>query len=206
VEFGPAAKEPVLARLEGRPWYYLRNLLIILRSLDDPEIIPHIRPLVMNKNPKVRQDALRTLLSYNDPMAERQILRDLDSSDKETRLVAINMAEKSHSPDVFRKLAAIVAKSGLSPLDFELKCAAVQSLKEIGHEEALPELVKVLGSANLIRAKALARLKLEIIRSLEGYPPKSVLPILEKIAWGHDKLARQAEACLRVVRMKSDGQ
>ncbi len=206
LEFGPAVKEPVLVRLEGRPWYYLRNLLIILCSLDDPEIIPHIRPLVMNKNAKVRQDALRTLLSYNDPIAERQILRDLESKDKETRLVAINMAEKSHSPDVFRKLVAIVAKSGLKPLDLELKCAAVQSLKEIGHEEALPELVKVLGSANLIRAKALARLKLEIVRSLEGYPPKSALPILEKIAWGNDELARQAEACLRVVRMKSDGQ
>jgi len=206
LEFGPAAKEPVLARLEGQPWYYLRNLLIILRSLEDPEIIPHIRPLVMHKNAKVRQDALRTLLSYNDPIAERQILRDLDSGDKETRLAAINLAEKSHSPDVFRKLVAIVAKSGLSPLDLELKCAAVQSLKEIGDAEALPELLKVLDSANLIRAKALGRLKLEIVRSLEGYPPKIALSILEKIAWGGDELARQAAACLRVVRMKSNGQ
>jgi hypothetical protein len=205
LEFGPAAKEPILARLEGQPWYYLRNLLIILSSLEDPEIIPSIRPLVMNRNAKVRQDALRTLLSYNDPFAERQILRDLDSSDKETRLAAINMAEKSHSPDVLRKLVAIVAKGGLSPLDLEMKCAAVQSLKEIGGEEALPELLKVLGSVNLIRAKALGRLKLEIVRSLEGYPPKSALPILEKIAWGNDELARQAEACLRMVRMKSNG-
>jgi HEAT repeat protein len=206
VEFGPAVKEPVLARLEGQPWYYLRNLLIILRSLDDPETIPHIRPLVMNKNAKVRQDALRTLLSYNDPIAERQILRDLDSSDKETRLAAITMAEKSHSHDVLRKLAAIIAKSGLSPLDLEMKSAAVQSLKEIGHEDALPELLKVLGSVNLIRAKALSRLKLDIVRSLEGYPQENALPILEKIAWGNDELARQAEACLRVVRMKSNGQ
>ena len=206
LEFGPAVKEPVLARLEGQPWYYLRNLLIILRSLNDPEIIPHIRPLVANKNAKVHQDALRTLLSYNDPIAERQILRDLESSDKETRLVAINLAEKSHSPDVYRKLVAIIAKSGLSPLDLEMKCAVVQTLKEIGHERALLELVKVLGSTNLIRARALTKLKLEIIRSLEGYPPNSALPILEKIAGGGDELARQAEASLRVVRMKSNGQ
>jgi len=206
LEFGPAVKEPVLARLEGQPWYYLRNLLIILRSLNDPEIIPHIRPLVANKNAKVHQDALRTLLSYNDPIAERQILRDLESSDKETRLVAINLAEKSHSPDVYRKLVAIIAKSGLSPLDLEMKCAVVQTLKEIGHERALLELIKVLGSTNLIRARALTKLKLEIIRSLEGYPPNSALPILEKIAGGGDELARQAEASLRVVRMKSNGQ
>jgi hypothetical protein len=206
LEFGPAAKEPILARLEGQPWYYLRNLLIILRSLDDPEIIQHIRPLVANKNAKVRQDALRILLSFNDPIAVRQILRDLDSSDKETRLTAINMAEKSRSPDVLKKLMAIVAKSGFSPLDLELKCAAVQSMKEIGNEEVLPELLKVMGSSNLIRAKALGRLKLEIVRSLEGYPSKNTLPILEKIAWGGDELARQAEACLRVVRMKSNGQ
>jgi len=206
LEFGPAAKEAILARLDDQPWYYLRNLLIMLRSLDDPEIIPHIRPLVMNKNAKVRQDALRTLLSYNDPVAERQILRDLEHTDKETRLAAIGMAEKSHSPDVFKKLVAIVAKSGLSPLDVEMKSAAIQSLKEIGHEEALPELFRMLGSTNLIRAKALGRLKLDIVRSLEGYPPNSVLPTLEKIARGSDELARQAEVSLRVVRMKSDGQ
>ncbi|GFE61185.1 HEAT repeat domain-containing protein [Geobacter sp. AOG2] len=206
LEFGPAAKEPILARLDDQPWYYLRNLLIMLRSLDDPEIIPHIRPLVMNRNAKVRQDALRTLLSYNDPIAERQILRDLENSDKEVRLAAIGMAEKSQSTDVFKKLLAIVTKSGLSPLDVELKSTAIQSLKEIGREEALPELLKILGSMNLIRAKALNRLKLEIVRSLEGYPAKSAVPILEKIARGNDELAQQAEESLRAVRMKSHGQ
>jgi len=206
LEFGPAAKEPILARLDDQPWYYLRNLLIMLRSLDDPGIIPHIRPLVMNRNAKVRQDALRTLLSYKDPIAERQILRDLDNNDKETKLAAIGMAEKSHSIDVFRKLLAIVTKSGLSPLDVDLKCTAIQSLKEIGREEALPELLKILGSMNLIRAKALSRIKLDIVRSLEGYPPNSALPILEKIAKGNSELARQAEESLRVVRMKSNGQ
>ncbi|KAA0895166.1 HEAT repeat domain-containing protein [Oryzomonas rubra] len=206
LEFGPAAKESILARLDDQRWYYLRNLLIMLRSLDDPEIVPHIRPLVMSRNPKVRQDALRTLLSYNDPVAERQLLRDLESNDKEVRLAAIGMAEKSRSPDVFRKLLAIVAKSGLSQLDLELKSTAIASLKEMGREEALPELLKVLGSVNLIRAKALTRLKLDIVRSLEGYPPPSVLPILEKIAKGSDELARQAEESLRTVRMKSDGQ
>lgn len=205
LEFGPAAKGPILVRLDDQPWYYLRNLLIMLRALDDPDIIPHIRPLVMNRNAKVRQDALRTLLSYNDPIAERQILRDLENNDREIRLAAIGMAEKSHSPDVFRKLLAIVATSGLSPLDVELKSTAIQSLKEIGREEALPELLKILGSANLIRAKALSRLKLDIVRSLEGYPPKSALPVLEKIARGNDELARQAEESLRVVRMKSNG-
>ncbi|QEM68257.1 hypothetical protein FO488_08830 [Geobacter sp. FeAm09] len=203
--FGPAAKESILARLDDQRWYYLRNLLIMLRSLDDPDIVPHIRPLAMNRNPKVRQDALRTLLSYNDPVAERQLLRDLESSDKEVRLAAIAMAEKSRSPDVFRKLLAIVAKSGLSQLDIELKSTAIASLKEIGREEALPELLKVLGSVNLIRAKALARLKLDIVRSLEGYPPASALPILEKIAKGSDELARQADESLRAVRMRSDG-
>jgi len=206
-EFGAAAKEPVLARLDdSRPWYYLRNLLILLIAMEDPGIIPRIRPLATNKNAKVRQDALRVMISYNDPIAERQVLRDLDSSDKETRLVAINLAEKSRSPEIFRKLVAIVAKSGLSPLDLEMKCAAVQSLKMIGEEKALPELLKVLGSINLIRVKALGQLKLEIVRSLEGYPPKSALPVLEKIARGSDDLARQAEACLRVVRMKSHEQ
>lgn len=206
LEFGPAAKESILARLGDQRWYYLRNLLIMLRALDDPEIVPHIRPLVMSRNPKVRQDALRILLTYNDPVAERQLLRDLESNDKEVRLAAIGMAEKSRSPDVFRKLLAIVAKSGLSQLDIELKSTAIASLKEMGREEALPELLKVLGSVNLIRAKALTRLKLDIVRSLEGYPPPSVLPILEKIAKGSDELARQAEESLRTVRIKSDGQ
>lgn len=204
-EFGPSARKPILSRLKDNRWYYLRNLLIMLNSFGDPELAPHIRPLLKHNNSKVRQDALLSLLQYHDPVAVRQLVRDLGSANNEVKLAAISMAKKCHSTDVFRELLAIVSKSGLSPFDVEFKIAAINSLKEMGRAEALPVLVALLNSSNLLRAKALAKLKMEAVRSLESYPPQAVLPILVKIAGGNDELARQAGELQRAIRMKNNG-
>lgn len=202
LEFGPAAKNSILARINDGPWYYQRNLLMMLGTYADPGLASHIRPLLKHENSKVRQDALHCLLQYQDPAAERQLANDLENNNKAVKLAAITAAKKSRSTDVFNRLLAIIAKSGLSNADVEFKSATINSLKEMGRIEALPVLTGLLDSSNLLRANALAKLKLEAIRSLESYPSREVTPILMKLAAGHTDQARQAAASLHVVRTK----
>ncbi len=203
-EFGPAAKQPVLSRIKDHRWYFLRNLLIMLQSFDDPGLAPHLRPLLKHQNIKVRQDALLCLLHYGDPVAERQLLRDLGSINSETKLTAINAAKKHHTPEVFNQLLAIISKSGLLQLDVEFKSAVIATLKEMGRIEALPVLIKVLDSSNLLRSKALTKLKIDVVRSLESYPPEAVLPILMARSGGHDEVALHINETLRSIRMKKN--
>ena len=102
------------------------------------------------------------------------------------------------------KLLAIITQKGLSQTEVELKSAVINSLKEIGRIEVLPELTKFLGTSNLLRAKALTKLKLDVVRSFESYPSQAVVPILMNFAGGSDELARQAAESMRNIRMKSN--
>ena len=202
-EFGELARGTIIAHLYDNRWYVLRNLIIMLRQLDDITVLEHVRPLLSNANQRVRQEALRCCLQFRDPAAERQLLYDMDSADRETQLSAINLVEKSRSVDVFRKLLAVIAKPGLSSIECELKSAAVHSLAEIGKAEALPELAKVLATKKLLNAQQLSMLKIDIVRSLSHYPPTVALPILTKLAVGSGEIARQAIVSLKMMTEKA---
>jgi len=202
-EFGTLAKDDIIIRLTDNRWYVLRNLVIMLRSMDDSSVIEYIRPLLNNPNHRLRQETLRTLLHYHDPVAERQILYDMDSPDRETQISAIYLAEKSRSNDIFKKLVSIVSKPGFSSIECELKSAAVHTLAEIGRGEALPELAKILGSKSLLNYRPLNKLKIEIVRSLVHYPLSVARPIMEKLAGGSGDVSRQAEQSLKIMLSKS---
>lgn len=200
--FGEAARPHLLARLSDSRWYVLRNIIVMLRMFGVAQESDQIRPLLRHANQKVRVEALKLLIQAGDPVAQRQVLRDLDSADRETQLIAINIADRNSPPEMERKLLALVTGGGYTAVECELKSAAIQALGEIGRPEILPELVKLLASRSLLAFKALNRLKIDIIRSLEHYPAKIVMPLLEKIADGSDEVARQAAETLRTVRGK----
>lgn len=203
IEMGPMTRVPISIRLNDDRWFVLRNLIIILRAHSDPAIIPLIRPLTRHSNSKVRQEALSTLVMLNDPVAEKQVLRDLDSEERETLFTAITLSEKSRLSDIHKKLMAILTKGGLTQLEYELKSAVVKALGEIHRSEALPELAKILGSSSLFHNKLLTRLKIDIIRALEHYPLATISVLLERLGSGKDEIARQAQESLRTVKAKS---
>ena len=197
--FGISAREAMLARLTDRRWYFLRNLIIMLRNLDDVSVVEYLRPLLQNTNLKVRQEAMRACLQFRDPVAERQLLYDMDSPDHELQLSAIVMAEKSRSADVFNKLVTIIGRSGFNVVECELKSAAATALAEMGRPEVLPELAKLLSARSLLNARPLAKLKIDIVRSMGHYPSAIARPVLTKIAEGNGDIARHAQAVLKTL-------
>jgi hypothetical protein len=202
-DFGPLARNALISRLSDNRWFVIRNLIIILRYLNDPSIVEQLRNLIHHPNHRVRQEALRTCLYFQDPAAERQILYDMSSNDRETQLAAISLADKSRSIDVFKKLISIVSRPGFNSIECELKSAVILSLGEIGRPEALPELAKLLSSSSLLNYKQLAKLKCEAIRSLAKYPAEISRPILAKLITGGGETSKQAEETLKHLREKT---
>ncbi len=196
IEMGPAAKDPVANRLGDNRWYVLRNLVTILRHLDDPAIIPLIRPLSRHSNNRLRHEVLSALVSLHDPSAVQQILHDLDSSEREVQLAAITLSEMSYFPDIHNKLIAMLSKDGLSQVEYDLKSAVVKALGELHRNESLAEFIKILGSTSFLNSKLLTHLKIDIIRALERYPQQAVAPLLERLCSAKGDLARQARESL----------
>lgn len=202
-EFDVLARDHIIARLSDNRWFVLRNLIIILRTINDSTVVEHLRLLMHHTNNRVRQEALRTCLHFQDPGAERQILYDMGSNDKETQLAAIYLAEKSRSADVYKKLIAIISKPGFNNIECELKSAAIQALGEIGKVEALPELAKLLASKSLLNGRQLNKLKSEAVRSLRLYPTEIAKSVLLQLSSGSGDIAIQASETLKQMAEKA---
>lgn len=196
LEIGLPAGQAISARLSDSRWYYIRNLIVILRTMNDTSAVEAVKPLCHHADARVRLEAVKTLLHFRDPSIEQKILRDLDGSDHNLKLEAIRMAEKSCSPEIIGRLLSILKRSGLSSSEYELKSAVVHSLGQLGQPEVLPEFGKILGSRNLLHPLLHTRLKLDIVRSLELYPLSLARSILARLADGNDEVAAQAAESL----------
>lgn len=197
-ELGPLAREATISRLRDNRWYFVRNLVLVLRSLEDQSVIPPVRRITSHPNPRVRQEAIRTLLSLRDPEADQLLLKDMDSGNSEVRITAVKLAEFSQNPQVQQRLLGFLAQGGLTGFEYELKSATIHSLGMIGNPAVIPELERFLKSRSLLRPGQLSRLKAELVQSLKHYPAQAVSPLLKSIATsGQRDLRRIAEELSR---------
>ncbi len=198
---GVAAKNAALERLRDNRWYFTRNLILLLRNLEDPGVVAPLRRLTGHPHPKVRQEAIRALLHFRDAEADRLLMRALASTDQETLLNAVRLAEGSSHPDIQKKLVEILKHGGFSGNECELKSAAIHSLGIIGNPATLPELERLLSSRSLFRSGQLSRLKEEAVQSLKFYPKTEVVALLKTLAKsGQSEVRRHAEEIYRLLQ------
>jgi len=192
-ELGVVARDAALIRLRDSRWYFVRNLLVLLRTMDDPSVVRHISRLHRHPHPKVRQELLKTLLHFQDPEADRILFTYLTDKDREQRLTGIQLAAQSRNPEVLKLLLGFLDKGGITDYDYELKSSVVRTLGEMGNVESLLELVKLLRSRSLIHGNKHDRLKIDVINSLVNYPPAWVGYMLDELCReGNREVARAA--------------
>jgi hypothetical protein len=200
-EFGGAVKDQLIKRLGDKRWYVVRNLLFVLRQLNDPSVLSSIYNLFGHPDQRVRHELLHTFLAFKDPRADRILLQEINSGDSDRCLKAIMLAGMTRNSDVFEKLIKLIEKKGLNKTDLEIKKASVHTLAEIGDPSVLPILQRVLKSFSLFSHQKLKFLKLEIIASLGKYPAEEVFPILQKIANSRSgELAVKAGLTIRALK------
>ena len=182
IKMGDGVRGAALSRLRDKRWYFVRNLILILRHLDDPSILPAIKKLRGHRHPRVREEVLKTLSYFQDPDAEQMLLEDLSSQEREVQRTAVQLAEDSRTPEVFHKLLELLNRGGIFGADFDLKLEVIRTLAKIGNPESLPHMERLLRSRNFLHRQAVIRLKAEAIGSLEFYPAKEAIPFLERVS------------------------
>lgn len=198
--------QTLLDRLNDDRWYVVRNILVLLRAIGNSSCCRQLSRLTRHPHPRVRQEAIRTLAHFGDREADRIILGLLGSSDEETVMGGLHLAEKSRSTELFRAVLSLLDRGGLTNYEYRIKSAAVQTLGEMGNPEALPRLEKILFSSTLIHAAHHNRLKGDIIRTLPLYPVQSVVHLFKKIAEnGSKEMIALAEESYRIIQRKRQG-
>ena len=197
LEYGSVAGPAIIGRLSDERWFFLRNLIGMIRTMELASSLEGLRPLARHSDPRVSQEALRALLEFRDPEAESQMVRDLEGRNREAQLAAVRIAGKAGCAASLDHLHALLALPGLSAKEYELKGVVVQALGEIGNPQTLPELERQLSARNFLHPLLLARLKQDIVATLGRYPAAAAGPLLGRLAQGGGNLAQQAALLMR---------
>jgi HEAT repeat protein len=203
-ELGTMVREPTIRRLKDNRWFLVRNLIILLKNLNDPTILPSLHALLDHPHPRVRLELMQTLIKFNDPIAERIILQEMDSPDTGRCLKAIALAGMTRNRLVSQKLLEFLKQRGLGKTILPIKKASIHALGEIGDPSVLPALQDILKARTFFRRHAASNLKLEIIKSLQKYPAGEASPILKGVEnSGPQLLADNARTAMKVMGVSS---
>lgn len=196
---GIAARPQIEAQLHDRRWFFVRNLVILLRSMNDPDVLKPLGRLVGYANPTVQFEVMRTFIHFNDPRADRYLLKELDSKDPGILLNAARLATNSCNPAVASKLSEVLNRKLLKEADENLKSAIIKTLAEMALPEALPGLKQFLHSRSLLQSFQNNTLKIEAVKTLERYTVAEAVDLAEEIYLKYSgELARAAgQVCLK---------
>jgi hypothetical protein len=171
-----------VARLKDDRWYYLRNLIIILRRLEDPSSMANIDPLWHHPHEKVRQEVLKTALVFQDPQGSGHLLEELAQPDHQRCLSAVKMARHCQDSTVRSSLLTLFGDRDLSLQGLQLKYAALDSLVQQGGKDLLPHLEDRFRAFSLLHPHRLMRLRQRILRSLHHFSPEDIATLLDRLS------------------------
>ena len=142
IEMGDVAFNAIIAILEdaNNPWYLHRNALVVLAQLGNPKAIDMVTRLLAHSNPRVREEALATLVALQGESTEPKIARALADPDVSVRRRAVSCIGKLrlHSSRIVQDLVEILSQDdGKDPDErqkiIRLKVEAINSLAAIGN-------------------------------------------------------------------------
>jgi hypothetical protein len=190
-DFGIAAVDPVSQRISSHKWYFVRNLVVILRRIGRPEAVPVLKRLQKHENVKVLTEVQRTLLHMKDANGFVMLRESLDNADPFVRIDAINLAAQYNNPDIVHKLRSIVDEGRFSEDEIEIKKAAIRSLTAAGEVSCLPCFKKILKKKPFLHQAGLRPVQEEIIAALVRLPFPEARDLLGQVREFGSRYLRQ---------------
>ena len=178
---GTRAKDLIMEQLHDKRWYLVRNLIILLRKMDDPSILPSLSHLAHYGHPKVQFEAIRTFLHFRDPRADHFLLKKLNSDDPQVLHTIARLAAGSHSENVAVKLSELLDRKFPKKVDAKIKRVVIKSLGEMAYPATLPALERFLFSRSPLQFTSDNTLKIEALKALALYSDPAAAVLTQKV-------------------------
>ena len=179
MEMGSSIMPGVVSKLGDERWYVVRNMLILARKCGIPEHEKSVRKFVKHKDRRVWSEALRALFAFKSTHALPHLKVMLSAEDPVDREAALKIASAYRVGEIAPMLLDLLGKKDVLGVGAFDKVAVVKALGEIGDTDAVPHLERVLDAKPLLFKGYHEDLKLEIYRSLAGYPFEFVKHLYE---------------------------
>ena len=152
------------------PWYFLRNLAYMLGRINSDLTAASLEPLLLNKNEKVRQEALKSLYRAGGSERGPVLLSILAAIDETFRMDVIDALGNLKYPAAAFPLIELLKERPLisTPARIELEERICIALGKIRSQEAVPILMEISKLKLFSRKFYHNKVKNAAVRALES--------------------------------------
>jgi HEAT repeat protein len=194
VSLGPRIVPEVSVFLRDARWYVVRNMIILLRTVNDRSSIPAIRECAHHSDLRVRLEAIKTLLAF-DPTLPRELLSNaINDPDPKLAEAAVVLVGSYGIKEAVDPLLQILAPRDLLGTRRQLRIRVINVLAELAEPSALERMQGFFRDSILPWPSREERRA--AYESLAGYPVEVRAPLIEKGLRARDRQVR--EICRRL--------
>jgi len=140
IAIGPQAAPYVRRLLDDHRWFVVRNAILLLRRLRDPDVASHFTKLIEHDDPRVVAEVIRAMASSGDPRwlqgLQRLFLLEHPRAGKE----AVTVAMQLRRPEVGRLLLQLLQRSRGAHLRDDHTIELINALGGFPQPEVVEEL------------------------------------------------------------------
>jgi HEAT repeat protein len=175
---GPRIVPQIVPFLKDSRWFVVRNMIVLLRTVQDRTSLPQIREVAHHPDLRVRLEAIKTLIAFDKSVPANLLENAINDPDPKMAETAIALVGNYGIKEGVGPLLKILAGRDIFGSRKPLRIRAIKALGELAEPSALPQLEKFFSDSILPwPAREERRAAYE---SLAGYPSDARAPFLAR--------------------------
>jgi hypothetical protein len=191
---GPVIVPEVILLLNDSRWYVLRNMIVLLRSVNDRTSLPEVRKLAMHGDIRVRMEAIKSLFTLDTDVPAAVLENVVRDRDPKVSDAAISLIGSYGIKEGVQPLLRVLEGNDIFGAKRARRVKCIRALGELGESEALPALARFFGEAFFFWPSKEERYA--AWESLGGYPKSARTKFVETGLQSSDPNIR--EICVRI--------
>jgi hypothetical protein len=195
ISFGTIIVPEATRFLSDARWYVVRNMLALLRAVNDTSSLPEIQRCAQHPDLRVRLEAIKTLFTLDTEVPQALLDDAINDPDPKIAETAIGLVGSYGIKEAVKPLLHILAGRNVFGKRNPLRMRAIKALGEIGAPAALPRLQQFFSDSVLPWPPGEERRA--AYESLAGYPGEVRRGLVEKGLKSRDAEVRKI--CRRLI-------
>jgi hypothetical protein len=178
--------------MTGKPWYVLRNVLMVLGKIADPETAPAVGAALKHEEPRVRREAISALLAIKGEKAENFISGSLNDEDRSIRLLSARVLAELSPDKAYMQLMALTGNVKFKEREFDEKKEIYEIIGRTGKEKAFPFFAQQFNKKSFLRMKGVEKMRACAAYGLAACGTEEAYQALQSEIDSKSKLVRTA--------------
>jgi len=194
VSLGPAIVPDVPEFLHDNRWFVVRNMIMLLRAVNDRTLMPELRRCAHHADLRVRLEAIKTLLAFDTSVPRALLDNAINDPDPKLAETAISLVGSYGIHEAVDPLLELLAKRDVFATRTTLRVRAIKALGELRQPQALDRM-RHLFKETFLPWPTLSERR-AAYESLFAYPADARKPFIERGLKSRDPIVR--DLCRRL--------